>query len=245
MVLQSYTLAELRRMVASRPVGWACFTPDDYFRAHPRKHSSRRRYREQVRERFGRRFFSALDTLSYAGGSVSTWTSAGGSGIGGTITCTSLASGSSRQGVKSATSIVAPPNGGTNAVPPDYFAVLLVMQYAVAPTDAGTVDLYFGFSSSATAGTSNPGGLTGTDAAGPTAAGDLGQLAFPGSLVASNARGTGVQLGNPVVLVNPDPVNSPYLLPVILNNSNGGQAFDSTAAHTTLTVVPYWRQRAA
>lgn len=184
------------------------------------------------------RFFTASDTLSYAAGSSSTWTSAGGSGFGATITCTSLAAGSSRQGVKSSTMILAPPNGGTNAVLPDFLRVLLQCQHTTAPTAGGEDQVLLGFSSSATAGTANPAGLTGTDAAGPNTD-TFPQLVFAGSVVVSNNLGTGVQFA----YLSDVPPKDQYVCPVIYNNAS--TAFDATAGHTTLTIVPYWRQRAA
>ena len=239
-MIQTYDLAALRRAVARLPLGCPLTIGDLY---HGRvRGESQRSCRRRLRDWLSGYGYTASDTLAYCGGSVSTWTSAGGSGIGGAITCTSLAAGSARQGAKSTTTIVAPPNGGTNAVPPDFLSVQLTMQFTSAPTAGGAVSVYFGVSPSATAGTSNPGGLSGADAA-VSNIDVFPQLLGAGTLWASNSIGTGVQQQSPVPFVNPDPSNSPYLLPVIYNNAS--VAFDATAAHTVLTVVPYWRQRAA
>ena len=197
-----------------------------------------RRLARSLRHSRRAHFFTASDTVAYAAGPAGVWNSAGGSGFGGTITCTSLAAGSSRQGVKSTTLILAPPNGGTNAVLPDFLQVILQCQFTSSPTAGGLVSVLLGFSDSATAGTDNPAGLSGTDAAGPNSD-TFPQLVQAGALVASNTLGTAVQLQ---YLARVPPLNQ-YFSPVIYNNAS--PAFDATASHTILTVVPYWRQRAA
>ncbi len=74
------------------------------------------------------------------------------------------------------------------------------------------------------------------DGAGPNA--DVfPQLVFAGSVVVSNNLGTGVQLAYLAKV----PPQDAYVSPVIFNNSN--QAFDATALHTILTLVPYYRER--
>ena len=171
------------------------------------------------------------DSNGYVAGTARTWKSSGGTYA---ITCTSLAAGSSRQGVKSATLVEAPPSGST-AIMPDYLMFVLEFQHTSAPTAGGEVSLYLGFSSSATAGTSNPALLTGTDAAGPNAD-TFGQLVFAGSVIVSNNLGTGVQRGYLFAV----PLDA-YVSPVIYNNAT--TAFDSTAGHTILTMTPFFRQR--
>lgn len=172
------------------------------------------------------------DDTAYVAGTPIVWKSSGGDKA---ITCTSLAAGASRQGAKSGTLVVAPP-GGSTAVLPDFLVFILQLQFTSAPTAGGEVQLLLGFSDSATAGTDNPGGLTGTDAAGPNA--DVfPQLVFAGSLIASNNLGTGVQLQ----YLSPVPPLDAYVSPVIFNNAS--QAFDATAGHTILTMIPYYRER--
>ena len=183
------------------------------------------------------RFYTATDTMSYAAGTAGVWNSAGGSGFGGTITCTNLAAAASRQGTKSTTLVLTPPNGGTNAVLPDFLQVILQCQHTSAPAAGGEDTVYLGFSVSGTAGTSNPGGLSGTDAAGPNAD-TFPQLTFAGSLVVSNNLGTGVQLA----YLNRVPPPDNFFSPVIANGASTN--FDATATHTILTIVPYYRQRA-
>jgi hypothetical protein len=162
-------------------------------------------------------------------GTPQTWASSGGSQV---ITCTSLAAAAARQGAKSSTF-----NDGTLGNPIEY-RIKLIMQFTSAPTASGTVDVYFGQSSSATAGTDNPGGLSGSDAAvtGAVATDTSPQMDPAGSLVASNGIGTGVQQQSEFVI----PRKGLYLCPLIVNNAS--QAFDSTALHTVLTVTPvFWK----
>jgi hypothetical protein len=172
------------------------------------------------------------DATGFVAGTASTWKSSGGTYA---ITCTSLGAAAGRQGVKSATLVAAPP-GLSTAILPDFLQWILQVQMTSAPAANGEVQLWLGFSDSATAGTDNPGGLTGTDAAGPNT--DVfGQLVFAGSLILSNNLGTGVQLA---YLSRVPPLDA-YVSPVIYNNGSVG--FDATALHTVLTMVPYYRER--
>lgn len=61
------------------------------------------------------------------------------------------------------------------------------LEFETAPADNGAVEFYWGASPSATAGTGNPGVLTGSDAAITDTAGNLGQLQFIGVLTLKNA----------------------------------------------------------
>ena len=60
------------------------------------------------------------------------------------------------------------------------------LEFETAPTDGGAVQFYWGPSPSATAGTGNPGGLTGADAAFTDTSGNLGQMQRIGSLIVRN-----------------------------------------------------------
>jgi len=175
---------------------------------------------------------SIQDDFSLIKGTDIVWKSSGGDKA---ITCTSLAAGSSRLGDKSATLLVAPP-GLSTTVLPDYLEFKLLCQFTSAPTAGGEVGLYLAWSDSATAGTNNPAGTAGADAAGPNTD-TFGQLAFVGSLIASNNLGTAVQ--GPVSLwaVPKDY----YFSPLIYNNAS--VAFDATALHTVLTCTPWYRVR--
>lgn len=159
-------------------------------------------------------------------GSTIVWTDTGGSFV---MTLASLANNAARQGPKSATLVDA--TKGLPAV----LEVLLTITYAVAPTDLATADLYLSFSDSATAGTNNPGNLSGTDVAGVTASSELAQMVFAGSLVASNTIGTSAQFQR--FLVVPQDA---YVSPNILNNGSG-QAFGGSAT-CKITITPWYQQ---
>lgn len=171
------------------------------------------------------------DDFSIIYGSAITWKSSGGTYA---ITCTSLAAAAIRQGVKSATLIAAPP-GLSTAVLPDWLEIEFYVQMTSAPAAGGEVNLFLGFSDSATAGTDNPAGLSGTDATGPNVD-TLGQLEFAGAIVLSNNLGTGVQLARFTVR----PLDQ-YVIPVVYNN--GSVALDATALHTLIQVTPAYRVR--
>lgn len=159
-------------------------------------------------------------------GSQITWQQSGGTNA---MSMDSLATATARQGAKSATLVDA-----TKGLPALLEVVISTVLQA-APTDGNTVDVYIGFSSSATAGTDNPGNLSGTDASlsGPTSV--TPQLVFVGSLVCSNTVGTGTQEQR--FLVAPQDA---YMSPVIVNNS--GQTTSATANKTVITVTPLYQQ---
>lgn len=78
---------------------------------------------------------------------------------------------------------------GTNRA--QLWAMYTAMEFDVAPASGGAVDHYLAFSTSGTAGTANPGGTSGADAAYTGTSGDsledsLKQLLFVGSLVATS-----------------------------------------------------------
>lgn len=187
------------------------------------------------------RHFGYIDGVAAVAGTAFVWNSAGGSGGGGHITCTSLAAGTGssttglRQGDKSTTFIVAPPNG-TAAVLPAFLQVWLSATMVSAPAAGGEINVRAGFSDSGTAATDNPAGLTGADGTGPNYD-TLPQLADCGSVIASaNITGNVMQQ----YLSRVPPLDA-FLSPVIYNNMS--VAFDATAAHTTLKFIPYWWQR--
>lgn len=60
------------------------------------------------------------------------------------------------------------------------------LEFETAPTDGGHVDFYWAPSPSSTAGTGNPGGLTGSDEAHTDTTGTLGQMMWIGSLIVRN-----------------------------------------------------------
>jgi len=143
------------------------------------------------------------------------------------IDMTSLAaSGGGRQSAKSASL------GSTEHTPA--YRVDACIEFALAPTDGDVVDFYWAPSPSATAGTGNGGGVTGSDSAYTDTAGTLGQLQYIGSLVCQNTTTNIGYVGNIV------PVQE-YGTLVVINNADqafaGAGAMDET--HITLTPWTY------
>ena len=160
-------------------------------------------------------------------GTAKKWTSSGGDHV---LTGTSLASGSGRAGDKSATGDILDATKGLAAL----LEVWVTTKVQAAPTAGNTVDLYLSFSDSATAGTDNPGNLSGADAA----LGNvdlLPQMVFVGSVVMSNSAGTGAQQQR--FLVQPQ---DQYVIPVLVNNS--GQALSATGTDTAVWITPWYQQ---
>lgn len=160
-------------------------------------------------------------------GTAQTWSSSGATNV---ITCTSLAaSGGARMGAKSATF-----NDGTLGNPIEY-KVKVSLKAAVAMTAGKLIDIYLAQSSSGTAATDNPGGVTGSDAAFGNVD-QAPQLDYAGSLVASNALGTGLQQQSELIV----PRKELFISPVVINN--GDQALSATGTDFTLTITPvFWK----
>lgn len=147
------------------------------------------------------------------------------------ITLNTLAAGNARQGSKADID---------NGLVEDRFArrytVTMRIEFGTAPTAGGTVDLYWAPSLSSTAGTANPGGTNGTDAAysgtgGSTLAQSLLQLEFLGQLVVTNdAAGTVLQTAFNVTL----PLQ--HGMPVVVNNTD--QSFDTDDINQSITFTP-------
>jgi hypothetical protein len=164
-------------------------------------------------------------------------------GSGGTrthqINLTSLAAAAARQGAKADMAVLRVVKGGESAaykIVPERWAVTLRIEMDVASADNKTVDLYWGASLSSVAATTNPGGLTGADAAytgtaGGTLAEGLLQLQFIGSLAVQNDVA-------PVVLQQTFIATLPlrYGMPVVVNNSD--QAFEGDAVEMSVTFTP-------
>jgi hypothetical protein len=165
-------------------------------------------------------------------GTPSTWKSSGGTYA---ITAGGLNSLNARQGVKSASLLVAP-TGLQTASMPEVLRFIIQTQMASAPTAGHEISLWLGFSDSATAGTDNPGGLSGTDAS-VSNTDVIGQLVYAGSVILSNSLGTGVQLAycSPVV-----PLDQ-YVCPVLFNQSS--VSLSATSSQTFFTMIPYYRTR--
>lgn len=153
-----------------------------------------------------------------SGASPITWKASGGSYA---ITCTSLANGSAREGVKGD---LATPRGRR-------WLVSLETKLAAGGTNGNEIELYFSQSDNATAGTGNAGGATGTDAAFSNASELKLQMIPVGSIAVANSAGTGLQRQHFEFI----PI-ARYVCPVIVNNS--GQAFSGTAGDTIITLTP-------
>lgn len=160
-------------------------------------------------------------------GTSKTWINTGGDKV---LTLTSLANGSVRQGDKSA-SVLHATYGR-----PEFLEFLFETACNVAGTNYNTVDLYIGESDSSTAGTNNPGGLSGADGALTNGTQLIWQLRQAGSLIVSNGAGTGVQK---VRLRLMYPMQE-YVIPVVANLS--GQALHATASNHKLTMTPFYRE---
>jgi hypothetical protein len=173
------------------------------------------------------------DDASALYGGARTWISSGGTFA---ITCTSLASAGLRQGAKSSSFILVP-SGLSTAILPDYFEEIFYYKPTSQPAAGGEVGSYWGFSDQSSAGLNNPGGLSGTDAAG-TNVDTLGQLTFAGAIVlsANIGGGTGTQLGRFTMR----PLDQ-YVSPEVYNN--GSVAFDATALDTFIQLTPCFRVR--
>lgn len=159
-------------------------------------------------------------------GTAITWTSSGGDKA---ITLTSLADNAAREGVKSATWV-----DGTKGLP-EVIEIRFEAQVASAATNGKEVELFIGESDNSTAGTDNPGNLTGADAALSNPDELKYQCVFVGSLVLSNARGTNVQKQR----LRFKPICA-YSIPLVVNKS--GQALGSTGTNLKIVMTPYYRR---
>lgn len=159
-------------------------------------------------------------------GTAVTWTSSGGDKA---LTGTSLGNGAAREGAKSDTWV-----DGTKGLP-ELIEVRLETAVGSAATAGNQVELYVGESDNATAGTDNPGNLTGADAALSNPDELTPQMVFVGALVLSNARGTSVQKQR----FRFRPVCA-YSVPVVYNRS--GQTLSATGTQTKIVMTPYYRR---
>lgn len=159
-----------------------------------------------------------MANLTYAQGSAVSFKASGGDV---TFTLTSLANGSGRQSAKADL-------GATRA---RLYDVLFASSLASAGTNGNEVELYWGASTSGTAGTDNPGSLSGSDAALTTPDEYKLHLMYVGSLIVSNAAGTGIQKQK---FVFSPPTR--YGMFVVVNKS--GQALGSTAGDHEVRITP-------
>lgn len=159
-------------------------------------------------------------------GTAKTWRNTGGDYA---LTLTSLAS-SSTAGREGAKGDFFDATYGL----PELVVWTLETKMTSAPTDGNVVELWVGESTSATAGTGNPGGLTGADAAVTNADQRRRQCNLAGSLSLSNNVGTGAQRQHFTYFPS-----LRYLVPLVFNNS--GTALSGTAGDHILTGTPFYR----
>lgn len=163
--------------------------------------------------------FALPDYVKHEVGTAITWKSSGGIYA---ITLTSVTDGNGRQGAK----------GDLGANRARVWDVEFTSSVGSAATAGNQIELWWGASTSATAGTDNPGGLSGTDATFNTTPDEYKkQLIYIGSLILSNNASTGIQKQY-LSFVPP----CRYGMPVVVNKS--GQTLGSTATDHTLTFIP-------
>lgn len=156
-------------------------------------------------------------------GTQKTFKSSGGDAA---ITMTSVANGAARESVKI----------DMGATIGQLIAVKAEVEIAATPTAGATVDLYWNPSDSATAGTDNCGGCSGTDAAyagySSNLVASLKQLVFIGSLVTTAQATATVQKG----FVGTFRLPQRYGSLVVVNNS--GAAIHSSATNIQFIFTP-------
>jgi len=143
------------------------------------------------------------------------------------IDLTSLANTAAREGAKADL-------GATRAA--RYSVTLRIELDVAAAGGTTTVGMWFGQSPHGTAGTANPGGLTGADAAytgtaGDTLAHSILQLDNVGELVCTADADTVIQQRTWVFMPT-----ERYVIPVVYNNS--GQAFEGDAVEMSIIMTP-------
>jgi len=159
-------------------------------------------------------------------GTPLTWTSSGGDKV---LTLTSMTANVAREGDKSASLV-----DGTKGMP-ELVEIRMETKVGSAAANGTYLDLYIGESDSATAGTANPGGLTGADAAVATPAEKTLQLRLVGIMPMSNVLGTGLQVFRTIYY----PVCA-YLIPVVVNST--GQTLSGTGTDHKVIITPYYRK---
>ena len=142
------------------------------------------------------------------------------------IDLTSLGVGLAREGAK----------GDLTALIARRYAVTMRIEFITDPVVGETVDLYWGASLSGTAGTANPGNLTGADAdyagsVGSTLAQTLLQLQFLGSLICTLDNEPVVQQ---TTFIAELPLR--YGIPVVVNNTS--DIFENDAVEMSITFTP-------
>ncbi len=153
-------------------------------------------------------------------GTALSWKASGGDYA---LTLTSVTNGNGRQGAK----------GDLGQYWADGFSALFSAAVGSAATNGNVIELWWAPSPSATAGTDNPGGLSGTDATFNTTPDEYKyQLQYIGSLNLSNNAGTAVQ----TQVFAPFVPFARYGMPVVVNKS--GQTLSSTAGNFEVRLIP-------
>lgn len=165
------------------------------------------------------------DYVGLIPGTSKTWKSSGGDYA---ITLTSLGNGSGREGAKGDF------YDATYGYP-EILGVRFESSVASAATNGYQVELWAGESDSGTAGTNNPGNLTGADAALSNPDELKWQCNFVGALVLSNARGTNIQKQWFTYFPS-----MRYWIPLVVNKA--GVALGSTAGDHQIVVTPFYRK---
>lgn len=158
-------------------------------------------------------------------GTALVWKNTGGDFV---MNMKALATAGIREGAKSAT-LVHVTYGF-----PELLEIEVETKLQSAPTAGLECPIYLGFSRSSTAGTGNPGGLTGADAAVGNAD-QLPMLIFVGSIVLSNALGTAVQRVRLIAVPKAE-----YVIPVFQNSS--GQTTTNVDGETIISIRPWYRR---
>ena len=150
------------------------------------------------------------------------------------IDLTALGAGAARQGAKADMD-----NGLVTDRIARRYAVTVRIEYDTGnePVDGETVDLYWASSLSGTAGTANPGGTSGADAAytgtaGSTLAESLLQLQFIGSMPVTNDAAAIVQQMTFILTIP-----TQYGMPVLVNGS-AADVFEGDAIEMSITFTP-------
>lgn len=160
----------------------------------------------------------------YEAGTAKSWINTGGDY---TLTLTSLANNAAREGAKGDLFV-------TGKGIPDFIEWRLESAVGSTATDGLQIELFVGESDSATAGTDNPGNLTGADAGLSNPDELKRQCTRVGALSLSNARTTSVQKQR----FRSFP-KCRYQIPLIVNKS--GQTLSGTAGNHKLVATPYFR----
>ena len=145
------------------------------------------------------------------------------------IPAKNMATATAVQGAKSATLV-----DGTKGFP-ELLEITVETKVQATPTDGKELNLYLGFSNSATIGTDNPGALLGSGAT----MGDLDvlpQLAFVGAVVMAGSLSTGLQRQDAFEVAP----KKEYFIPVLHNDT--GQTTSNVDGETSITVRPWYRR---